>query len=365
METHKLAFARSSAYEIQLGCEILQALASKISRLGLGKKCFILTNETVARWYLEPLAGHLRDRGFEVVTQTLPDGEQYKTLQHATSVFPSLFGAEMDRTNALVTLGGGVIGDLGGFVASIFKRGIPLIQIPTSLLAMVDACVGGKVAVNVPEGKNLIGSFYQPAFVGIDVAVLRTLPLSQLAYGLAEAIKHGAVADAAYFNFIFKNREAMKNKDLALLQRLVRRSIHIKKSFVEEDELDHGKRQVLNFGHTFGHAYELLGEFLRFHHGEAVGLGMLSALAVARKMGILKDDYTANLEKLLEDLGLPTRIPREWSLERISQAMCHDKKRQKGKVKFVLPVALGKVEIVPVDISGIPEFLGPLSQLFS
>ncbi|NLI79381.1 MAG: 3-dehydroquinate synthase [Candidatus Riflebacteria bacterium] len=363
MEIQKLSVRREHAYEIVLGREIFPQIVAKILRLRYNRQCAVVTNDVVARWYLQPLVAELRSRGFETIEIALPDGEPHKTLDTAVSLYPRLFAAGFDRRSPLIALGGGVIGDLGGFVAATCKRGIPFIQIPTTILAMVDASIGGKVGVNTPEGKNLVGAFYQPALVGIDVATLKTLPLTQVAYGLVEAVKHGAIADAAYYKFILKNREAFQARDLDLLQRLVRRSVHIKKEIVEADELEQGPRAVLNFGHTFGHAFELLGGFRRLHHGEAVGLGMLSALAVARGMGILKEDYTASLSEFLTSFSLPTTIPREWSIDAIIQAMVQDKKRSSDSLTLVLPTSLGRVELVPCPFADLPRLLTPLRQL--
>ena len=360
IETQNVSLHRDFSYEIALGQDLFQQIAGKILRLRLSRQCAVLTNEVVARWYLQPLLAELRSRGFEITEIVIPDGESQKTLQTAQGIYQKLFKAELDRTSSLIALGGGVIGDLGGFVAATYKRGIPFVQVPTTVLAMVDASIGGKVGVNAPEGKNLIGAFYQPALVGIDVATLKTLPLTQVAYGLVEAVKHGAIADEAYFKFVSKNKDALKIRDLDLLQRLVRRSINIKKTIVEEDELEKGKRVILNFGHTFGHAYELLGEFSRFHHGEAVGLGMLSALSVSRDLGLLKDDYNVPLTEFLTEFNLPIRFPHEWTIDRIIQAMSQDKKRKSESIDLVLPIALGSVEAVPCKFSELPRILASI-----
>lgn len=320
------------------------------------KHCAIVTNETVAKWYLQPLVAELRSKGIQTCEIVLPDGEKYKTLESVTRILNHLCEKQLDRNTPLIAVGGGVICDLGGFAASIFKRGLPLILMPTSLLAMVDASIGGKNGVNLPGGKNLAGSFYQPTLTAIDVSVLRTLPLSQLAYGLVEAIKHGAIADSAYFRFIFKNVEAIKTRQITLLQRLIRRSIHIKKSFVAEDELDHGIRAHLNFGHTFGHALEAAGSYIRLHHGEAVGLGMLMALKASRTIGKLEDDYSANLRQILEEFGLPTTIPGELDRKELLKSLSQDKKKTEDGYRFILPEGLGKTFLHKVTENGIEEF---------
>ncbi|OQA05942.1 MAG: 3-dehydroquinate synthase [bacterium ADurb.Bin374] len=358
METQKLSFARQMSHDILLGHDILSEIVGRMSRLGLHKRCIVVTNETVARWYLQPLIAELRTRGFETHEAILPDGETHKTLETAQSLFPKFLEAGLDRKSPVIALGGGVVCDLAGFAASVYMRGLPLVLMPTSLLAMIDASLGGKNGVNLPEGKNLIGTFHQPALLGIDVSALRTLPLNQLSYGIVEAVKHGAIADAPYFKFIQKNCASIKARDLPLMQRLVRRSLHIKKTFVEADELDTtGSRASLNFGHTFGHAYEALGGYLRHHHGEAVGLGMLTALSVSRARGLLKEDYTESLTSLLKEFGLPVELPREYTPDAIANAILHDKKRQRDAIKLILPVSLGAVEKVLVPISDLKPLL--------
>lgn len=363
METQKLSFTRKSAHDILLGHDILPEIVGRMSRIGLHKRCIVVTNETVARWYLQPLIAELRTRGFEAIEAILPDGETYKTLETAQTLFPKFIEAGLDRKSPVIALGGGVICDLVGFAASVYMRGLPVILLPTSLLAMIDASLGGKNGLNLPQGKNLVGTFHQPTLIGIDVSALRTLPLTQLSYGLVEAVKHGAIADAAYYKFIQKNRSPIKARDLPLMQRLVRRSLHIKKSFVESDELDMtGSRAALNFGHTFGHAYELLGEYRRLHHGEAVGLGMLTALSVSRVRGLLKEDYAESLIDLLKEFGLPVELPREWTPDLIVNAMLCDKKRQKDAIKLILPVSLGTVEKLLVPISEMKHLLESIER---
>jgi len=358
METQTLSFERRTSYDILLGKEILTQTVTKLSRMGFCKRCVVLSNDVVAKWHLQPLIAELRTRRFEVVEIIIPDGENQKTLDSAAKIYSDLFEKQFDRSGPLITIGGGVIGDLGGFVAATFKRGIPFIQFPTSLLAMVDASIGGKVAVNCPEGKNLIGTFYQPSMVSIDVSYLLTLPLTQLSYGLVEAVKHGIIADAAYYKFILKNRNSIKAKEMLLLQRLVRRSLNIKKEIVEQDELDDkGVRATLNFGHSFGHAFELLGQYRRFHHGEAVGIGMLVAVAFAKELRILKEDFSESLREFLQDFNLPTEIPKEWTSDEIATAMVQDKKRQDQKLHLILPTALGKVEYLPIEIPEIKRIL--------
>ncbi len=343
MESQKLQFTRISNCEIFLGNDIIKETVAKIYRLRTAKRCTVITNDVVAKWYLQPLLADMRTRGITTHEIIIPDGEKHKTPETALSVISQLYDQEMDRDCPIIALVGGVICDLAGFVASIFKRGLPLILMPTSLMAMVDASIGGKTAVNLDKGKNLLGTFYQPILTAIDVSMLRTLPLTQLSYGLVEAIKHGAIEDAAYFRFILKNSEAIKAKQTNLLQRLIRRSIHIKKSVVIKDELDKGQRLKLNFGHTFGHALESAGNFIRLHHGEAVGLGMLLAIKSSAALGVLKEDYSEALQNLLTEFNLPVKIPNELDKSVILDTILQDKKKNQDGYNFILPVTLGKV----------------------
>ncbi|HNS09323.1 MAG TPA: 3-dehydroquinate synthase [Candidatus Ozemobacteraceae bacterium] len=356
METQRLVFKRHSTNEIILGNDIVKETVSRLLRFRVARHCAIITNETIARWYLAPLASELRSRGFSVHEIIVPDGEKFKTFDTALDIIKSLSASGIDRDCPLIGLGGGVVCDLTGYVASIYKRGLPLVLVPTSLLAMVDASIGGKNGVNLEQGKNLAGTFYQPLLTAIDVAVLRTLPLNQLSYGLVEAVKHGAIADSAYFRFIFKHMSEIKSKQLPLMQRLIRRSIHIKKSFVATDELDTSLRNHLNLGHTFGHALEGAGNFIRLHHGEAVGLGMLMAIKASTSNGILEEDYSEALRAILTEFNLPTKIPNELEKKEILNNLAQDKKKSQTGYQFILPVTLGKTMIHKVEPEKIDDF---------
>jgi 3-dehydroquinate synthase len=356
MESQKLSYSRTSTSEIILGNDIFKEVASRVHRMRAAKHCAILTNETVAKWYLQPILAELRSKGIKACEIVLPDGEKFKTLDSIATILAKLCEDNLDRNCPMIALGGGVICDLGGFTASIFKRGIPLVLMPTSLLAMVDASIGGKNGINLSQGKNLAGTFYQPVLTAIDVSVLRTLPLSQLAYGIVEAVKHGAIADAAYFRFIHKNIDAIKTRQITLLQRLIRRSIHIKKSFVAEDELDQGVRAHLNLGHTFGHALEAAGNYIRLHHGEAVGIGMLMALKAAKSIGKLEEDYSDSLAGILSEFSLPTRIPVEFDRKELLKMLAQDKKKAEDSYRFILPESLGKTFVHKVNADKIEDF---------
>ena len=365
METQTFTLQRSSSYDVLLGSDLFPQIVARLNRMGFAKKCLIVTNEIVEKWYREPLTQELEKRGFACHTVILPDGEEQKSLDTTTRLYKEMLAAELDRKSPVIALGGGVIGDLTGFAAATFHRGLPFVQLPTTLLAMVDASIGRNNGINLPEGKNLVGTFSQPCIVGIDLNTLATLPLTQLNYGLAECIKHSLIADRAYFRFLLKHRTEIKDKSPAVLRRTVRRSLSIKKRIVEEDEFDRGLRRTLNLGRTFGHALESLGEFRRFHHGEAVALGLVMALEAARELNVLQEDFRQALEELLRDFSLPIRLSREFPPEAIFAAMVRDKKREKKEIHLVLPDTLGSVKIVPVPVQDLQSLLyASLSSLY-
>ncbi len=363
MESQRLVFKRSSTNEIILGNDIVKDVVSRLLRFRAARHCAVVSCDTIAKWYLQPLLSELRSRGFTAHEIIVPDGEKHKNYDSATTILNRLCESGMDRDCPIIALGGGVVCDLTGFVASIYKRGLPLVLLPTSLLAMVDACIGGKNGINLEHGKNLVGTFYQPFFTAIDVAVLRTLPLTQLSYGLIEAVKHGAIADTAYYRFILKNLSEIKSRQLPLMQRLIRRSIHIKKSFVAGDELDQGNRAHLNLGHTFGHALEAAGGYIRLHHGEAVGLGMLMAIKAAASVGVLEEDYSESLKAILSELGLPTSIPNELDKKEILNTLAQDKKKSNSGYQFILPKALGRTIIHKIEPEKVEDFLNAAMKL--
>lgn len=357
MENQKLEFTRHSQTNIFIGTELFSELAAKFNMAGLPKSCAIVTNETLAELYLAPLKEELGKKNIKTASIIIPDGESYKNLDTVNSIITQLSQNEVGRECPLIGLGGGVICDITGFTASIYKRGMPLILMPTSLLAMVDASFGGKNAVNTSATKNLIGSFYQPIMTFIDVSLLNSLPLSQLYYGLVEALKHGLISDTAYFNFIIKSLEEIKAKNIPMLQRVIRRSVFIKKEFIMEDELDNGQRAHLNFGHTFGHGLETAGEYRRYNHAEAVGLGMLMAIKAAANANILEEDYSKQLEEILKKLELPTSIPVTISIDKIIEAIRSDKKRNHDGIRFILPEKPGKTRVYTVKPSELDDFV--------
>lgn len=305
----------------------------------------IITNREVDRHYGDPLRASLIQQGFSYHTLVVPVGERYKSLQTASRLYGDLIQHKIDRKAVIVALGGGVIGDLAGFVAATYERGVRFIQIPTSLLAHVDSSVGGKVGVNHPLGKNMIGAFKQPLVVFIDPTTIKTLPKRELRSGLAEVIKYGVIWDEEFFAFLENNVENILRLDLPTIKHIIRRSCQIKAHLVEEDELEAGLRIILNFGHTMAHAVETHTSYKRYTHGEAVAIGMVVAIRIAHAMGLLRAEAVHRLTRLLERFNLPTHLPKA-DPGVLMSLMDTDKKAIAGKVRFVLPTAIGRVETV-------------------
>lgn len=303
-----------------------------------GADCMIVSNETVAPIYLQTLTAALP--GKSVSTCILPDGEAHKTIDSAMAVIDALVEAGANRDTTLIALGGGVVGDITGFAAATYMRGVPVIQVATTLLAQVDSSVGGKTGVNHPGGKNLIGAFHQPKLVLIDTETLDTLPERDLRAGLAEAVKHGAIADAEYFLWMEQNAAALLAKDKDALAHLVIRSCQIKAAVVAEDEREHGARALLNFGHTFAHAIENSLGYGEWLHGEAVAAGMV----MAAELSAIDDAQQRRLVALLEALGLPVRPPPIGAVQ-LRKAMCLDKKVAAKRLRFILLESIGSAYI--------------------
>jgi shikimate kinase/3-dehydroquinate synthase len=311
---------------------------------GASGRIAIVTNTTVAPLYLERVAAPLRAAGRDVLPIILPDGEEHKNWQSLNLVFDALLAHKCDRKTTLVALGGGVIGDLTGFAAASYMRGVPFVQIPTTLLAQVDSSVGGKTGINHPLGKNMIGAFYQPRAVLADTTTLGTLPARELSAGLAEVIKHGAILDAGFFDWIEQNIGALMARDPEALAHAIARSCEIKSDVVRRDEREGGLRAVLNFGHTFGHAIEAglgYGEWL---HGEAVGCGMVQAADLSARLGLVDAGTTERVRALVAAAGLPVVAP-DLGIERWIELMEVDKKNEGGAIKFILVKPLGTPSI--------------------
>jgi 3-dehydroquinate synthase len=330
------------AYDVVIEPGALDRLGELVRPVAGSSRCALFADAAVAEtWGARALAA-LAAAGFEVVRAVLPSGETHKTLAQVERLYGALLDAQLERRSPVIALGGGVTGDTVGFAAATYLRGVPLVQCPTTLLAMVDSSVGGKVGVNVPQGKNLIGAFHQPVLVAIDPLVLRTLPARELRCGLAECIKHGVIRDAELFERIGRDAAALRALEPGALVELVRRNVAIKASVVMEDETETGVRAHLNFGHTFGHAIEACVGYGEILHGEAVGLGMIAACELAARIGMCPSDLPAGVRALLEAVGLPVRA-RLPSDEELEAAMAHDKKVAAGRVRFVLPERLGHV----------------------
>ena len=282
-----------------------------------------------------------------VHTHILPAGEGSKSLSQAEGLYRVLAQRAADRQTLVVALGGGVVGDLAGFVAATYNRGLPLLMVPTSLLAMVDSSVGGKVGINLPEGKNLVGAFHQPRLVWIDVRHLHSLPEREFRSGLAEVVKYGVILDAAFFGWLETHQAAILAREPDALQSLVRRCCELKAQVVEQDEFERtGIRAALNYGHTFAHAFESVAGYGAWTHGEAVAVGMDCAARLAARRGLIPDEVVARQAALLDALGLPRQVDRTWPVEALLQAMRTDKKALAGRLRFVLPTRLGEVRLV-------------------
>lgn len=332
------------SYPIAIGRGLLDDASLLNRHIGGSGKVAIVTNTTVAPLYLEKVAGPLRAAGRDVVPIILPDGEEYKNWENLNLVFDALLANKCDRKTTLVALGGGVIGDMTGFAAATYMRGVPFVQIPTTLLAQVDSSVGGKTGINHPLGKNMIGAFYQPRAVIADTATLDTLPDRELSAGLAEVIKHGAILDAGFFDWIEANIGKLMARDHVALAHAIARSCEIKSDVVARDEREGGLRAVLNFGHTFGHAIESglgYGEWL---HGEAVGCGMVMAADLSRRLGLIDDAAVDRVRALVKAAGLPVVAP-DLGAERWIELMEVDKKNEGGAIKFILLKPLGSPSI--------------------
>lgn len=317
-------------------------------------RCFIVTDARVAQVHLGVLEQTLMGAGLDVRSTVVPSGEASKSLRHASQLFDWLVEQRADRHSIVLALGGGVVGDLAGFVAATFARGLRFVQLPTTLLAMVDASVGGKVAVDHPRGKNLIGAFHQPQGVFADLSMLETLGNREFTSGMAEVVKYGVILDAMLFEYQELNFQQIQARNPAVLEHLVVESCRLKAIVVEEDEHETtGRRAILNFGHTFAHAFETAGHYADLLHGEAVAIGMVCAAELARRLGRIDSDLTFRLHQLLANLGLPTRVPRAIASEPLVELMRSDKKTVGGKLRFILPSRLGEVETV----TGVDEAL--------
>jgi 3-dehydroquinate synthase len=343
MQTVRVALAER-AYPIHIGAGLLER-ADLLVPLLPQRRVALVTNHTVAPLYLDRVARSLEAAGIASVRIVVPDGEAHKDWPTLNKVFDALLENRCDRKTAIVALGGGVIGDLAGFAAATYQRGVPFVQVPTTLLAQVDSSVGGKTAINHPLGKNMIGAFHQPLAVLADMDTLATLPPAELRAGLAEVIKHGAIRDVAFFDWLEANLDALLRLDRGALACAVKRSVEIKAAVVAVDERETGVRALLNFGHTFGHAIEAGLGFGAWLHGEAVGAGMVMAADLSVRLGLLERAAADRLRRLLARAGLPVAGP-ALGPGRYLDLMAVDKKAEAGRIRFILLDRLGAARIV-------------------
>ena len=335
------------SYPILIGAGLLDD-ADAFQAVPTGSDAFIVTNATVGPLYAERLARALAGRHRQVRLIALPDGEQHKGWESLNAIFDTLLGHGADRKTVLYALGGGVVGDMTGFAAACYMRGVPFVQVPTTLLAQVDSSVGGKTAINHPLGKNMIGAFHQPLAVVCDLQVLATLPARELSAGLAEVIKYGPIHDMAFFDWIEAHIDALRACEPAALAHAVERSCQIKADVVGQDERESGLRAILNFGHTFGHAIEAGLGYGAWLHGEAVGAGMVMAAELSRELGLVDAAFVRRLTSLIARAGLPTRgavLDAQDNAGRYLQLMRVDKKAERGEIRFVLIDGPGRAAV--------------------
>ncbi len=336
------------SYPIWIGEGILSRLGEALQAVGFPKKVAVVTNPTVRGLYGAKTLEILAESGFAADTIVIPDGEEYKNQTSLMQIYDGLIAGCFDRSSGLIALGGGVVGDITGFAAATYLRGIPFAQVPTTLLAQVDSSVGGKTAINHPLGKNLIGAFYQPLHVHIDVATLKSLPSREFAAGIAEVIKYGIIRDQDFFNWLGGHRDALSNLEHQALVEAVKRSCQIKANVVEIDEKESSLRAILNFGHTFGHAVETLTGYETFRHGEAVAIGMSVAARISRSLRLCSSEQVVLIDDLLKSFNLPI-VPPSLSLEQYLQAMGRDKKVKEGVLRMVVNRGIGDCLIQDVD----------------
>ncbi|MGB3511025.1 MAG: 3-dehydroquinate synthase [Microcoleaceae cyanobacterium] len=335
------------SYEIAIASGNLDQLGPKMQPLNLGKKVLLVSNPEIFAHYGERAIASLKQTGFDISHCILPAGEEYKTPQTLQTIYNAALAHRLERSSTMVALGGGVVGDMTGFAAATWLRGLNVVQVPTSLLAMVDAAVGGKTGVNHPQGKNLIGAFHQPRLVLIDPEVLKTLPIREFRSGMAEVIKYGVIWDAELFAKMENSQrlDEINNLTPGLLEQILIRSCQSKADVVAKDEKESGLRAILNYGHTVGHGVESLTGYTVVTHGEAVGIGMVAASRLAVELGMWDEQSDGRQLGLIEKAALPTKLPGGLDIEEILVSLQTDKKVKAGKVRFVLPTGLGVVTV--------------------
>lgn len=333
------------SYEISIGRGLLAQIGARCKKLGLGRRCAVITDSTVAPLHASALVASLESKGFEPTLVTIPAGESSKSLKHVQSCYEQLAAQRLERKSFVVALGGGVVGDLAGFVAATYLRGISFVQVPTTLLSQVDSSVGGKVGVNLKAGKNLVGSFYQPKLVLCDLDALASLPLREFRAGLAEVIKYGIIYDAALFEKLERDMPKILKRDSSTLAAIIARCCEIKAEVVAQDETEGGLRAILNFGHTIGHALEAISGYGKYLHGEAISIGQVAATRISQGLAGLGEEESRRVRDLFLAAGLPVSVKLTAPQRRqLFAAMKLDKKVSDGEVKFVLARSIGRVD---------------------
>ena len=335
------------SYPVEIGTGTLAAIGPRVVERSGARRAIVVTVPPVGRRYAAPVLRSLRDAGVSASRIDVPDGDASKSLRQTAKLYQALLAHGADRTSALVALGGGVVGDLTGFAAATFLRGIPFVQVPTTLLAMVDASVGGKTGVNLPEGKNLVGAFHQPRLVAIDTDTLRSLPPRELSAGFAEIVKHAAIWDAELFAQLEREADALRALDPEVLIPVIERNVRIKAEVVSRDEREAGLRMLLNFGHTIAHALEAMYGYRNLLHGEAVAIGMVYAAGRSEALGLAPDGTAQRLRCLCERFDLPTEAPPRPRSAYLS-ALRVDKKKRGSTIGFVALEGIGRARVVPL-----------------
>jgi len=335
-----------NSYEIRVGSGMMERIGLWLREKDFSGKAVIITDSNVGPLYASVLERSLANASFKVTVLEVPAGEEQKSLETAGSLYNKLAAAYTERTSLVLALGGGVVGDLAGFVAATYMRGVPLIQVPTTLLAMVDSSVGGKTAVDHGQLKNIIGAFYQPKFVIADIDTLKTLPREELSNGMAEVIKLAAIRDRGFFEFLEKNMEQAMALHAGTLEEIVVKNAAYKAEIVGKDEKESGQRIILNYGHTIGHAIEAVSNF-KIKHGQAVAMGMIEENKIAGRLGMLRESDAERIEEVIKIAGLPTKIPNlsTEDKEKVLEAVKHDKKVLNDRVRFILLKAIGNAVI--------------------
>ncbi len=335
------------SYHVLIQSQILPQIGRVLQDVGLSGRVAIVTNPVVHKLYGRVVVRALKRCGFSPFLVVIPDGEKAKSMYWLSKILDEFVTQRLERQEVVLALGGGVVGDVAGFAASIYLRGVSFVQVPTTLVAQVDSSVGGKTGVNHPIGKNLIGAFYQPRVVVVDPQTLQSLPKREWIAGLAEVIKYGMIADSKFFEYLEQHVDDLREQAEDVIPTVIRRCCEIKAEVVGGDERESGLRRILNYGHTVGHALENWGRYKTWIHGEAVGIGMVQEAGIARFLGMCPKELVERQRDLIQDVGLPIAMP-AMSFTELWGAMQHDKKVVKGQVNCVVPTAIGKVQVVPL-----------------